>query len=296
MNEPQVLTIEGAFKHLMTQGQAGNNIFYEKGYGVIVDAKNFFTPFVARNTPFSIDDYRMGLVKRGKLCVMVNLKELEVSAGTLIFVTPGTIGEPLWCSDDFEIDGLGFPADLFRLAHYDHLPELFNGQRRDGQLVLANEEVELVDSLFHTLFRIVKSKPMSMSTTLAMVSTITNLYQHLFSIHAGDVSVPDSYPSVFDRFIALVNKHYREQHQLSFYADKMCMSERYLSTLVRQQSGKTAKEWIDRAIITTAKVMLRHGNHTLVEITEALNFTNVSFFCKYFKRLAGMTPGEYRNE
>ncbi len=296
MNEPQVLTIEGAFKHLMTQGQVGNNIFYEKGYGLIVDAKNFFTPFVARNTPFSIDDYRMGLVKRGKLCVMVNLKELEVSAGTLIFVTPGTIGEPLWCSDDLEIDGLGFPADLFRLAHYDHLPELFNGQRRDGQLVLANEEVELVDSLFHTLFRIVKSKPMSMSTTLAMVSTITNLYQHLFSIHAGDVSVPDSYPSVFDRFIALVNKHYREQHQLSFYADKMCMSERYLSTLVRQQSGKTAKEWIDRAIITTAKVMLRHGNHTLVEITEALNFTNVSFFCKYFKRLAGMTPGEYRNE
>ncbi len=296
MNEPQVLTIEGAFKHLMTQGLVGNNIFYEKGYGVIVDAKNFFTPFVARNTPFSIDDYRMGLVKRGKLCVMVNLKELEVSAGTLIFVTPGTIGEPLWCSDDLEIDGLGFPADLFRLAHYDHLPELFNGQRRDGQLVLAKEEVELVDSLFHTLFRIVKSKPMSMSTTLAMVSTITNLYQHLFSIHAGDVSVPDSYPSVFDRFIALVNKHYREQHQLSFYADKMCMSERYLSTLVRQQSGKTAKEWIDRAIITTAKVMLRHGNHTLVEITEALNFTNVSFFCKYFKRLAGMTPGEYRNE
>lgn len=295
MNEPQPLTLEEAFRHLMSQGLISNNIFYEKGYGVIVDAKNFFKPFIARKTPFSIDDYRLGLVKRGRFCVMVNLKELNVSAGTLIFVTPGTIGEPLWCSDDFEIDGLGFPADLFRLAHNDHLPELFSGRQRDGQLVATKEETELVDVLFHTLFGIVKSKPMSMPTTLAMVSTITNLYQHLFSLHAGEVKGPSSNTSVFDRFIALVNQHYREQHQLSFYADKMCMSERYLGTLVRQQSGKTAKEWIDMAIITTAKVMLRHGNHSVQEITETLHFTNASFFCKYFKRLAGMTPGEYRN-
>ena len=74
-----------------------------------------------------------------------------------------------------------------------------------------------------------------------------------------------------------------------------CSSQPYLSRVVQQESGVYAKEWIDRAVITEAKVMLRHSNLPIARIAEKLNFSNPSFFNKYFKRLAGVTPSAFRN-
>ena len=67
-----------------------------------------------------------------------------------------------------------------------------------------------------------------------------------------------------------------------------------MSTLVKQVSGKAAKQWIDDAMITRAKVALRHSDKTVAEIAEEMNFPNPSFFCKYFKRLTGLTTQSYR--
>ena len=60
--------------------------------------------------------------------------------------------------------------------------------------------------------------------------------------------------------------------------------------MVRQASGITAKEWIDRAVITQAKILLRHSELSVLEISEELGFANPSFFSKYFRRLTGLTP------
>ena len=100
--------------------------------------------------------------------------------------------------------------------------------------------------------------------------------------------------NIFNRFLQLVNDYCHNERHLSFYAGRICVTERYLSTVIRQTSGITAKEWIDRAVITAAKVMLKHSDMQIAEITERLNFSTPSFFCKYFKRLTGETPQEYR--
>lgn len=100
--------------------------------------------------------------------------------------------------------------------------------------------------------------------------------------------------TLFDRFIYLVNRHSDREHQLSYYAERMCLTERYLGTVIRQASGVTAKEWIDRSLITCAKIELRHTQKSVAQIAEELSFPNSSFFSKYFKRLTQMTPLEYR--
>lgn len=99
---------------------------------------------------------------------------------------------------------------------------------------------------------------------------------------------------LFDTFIRLVNSHGKHERKLSFYADKMCITPRYLGISVKQASGITAKEWIDRAVMTHAKVMLKYSNKLVAEIAYELNFPSVSFFCKYFKLATGLTPQEYR--
>jgi AraC-like DNA-binding protein len=74
----------------------------------------------------------------------------------------------------------------------------------------------------------------------------------------------------------------------------MCLTERYLGTVVRQASGITAKEWIDRALVTRIKIELRHTDKSVAQISDEMKFPNPSFFSKYFRRLTGMTPLEFR--
>ena len=82
--------------------------------------------------------------------------------------------------------------------------------------------------------------------------------------------------------------------RLAFYAEKLCITSRYLGTVILNESGVGAKEWIDRAVISTAKVLLRHSDKQTTQIADELNFPNASFFCKYFKRLTRLTPQQYR--
>lgn len=76
--------------------------------------------------------------------------------------------------------------------------------------------------------------------------------------------------------------------------DRLFVTDRYLSSLVSQVSQVSAKEWIDRALIAKAKVALRHSDITSTQLSDELNFPNTAFFCKYFKRIVGCTPTEYR--
>ena len=100
--------------------------------------------------------------------------------------------------------------------------------------------------------------------------------------------------TIFDRFLQLVTQHCAEHHQIGYYADRMCLTERYLTTVIRQTSGTTAKDWIDRALITRIKIELRHTDKSAAQIADEMHFANPSFFSKYFRRLTGMTPGEYK--
>ena len=81
---------------------------------------------------------------------------------------------------------------------------------------------------------------------------------------------------------------------MSFYADKMFLTAKHLSTVVKEISGKTVGEWIDELVILEAKALLNSSSMNIQEIADRLNFANQSFFGKYFKHYTGMSPKEYR--
>ena len=99
---------------------------------------------------------------------------------------------------------------------------------------------------------------------------------------------------LFDTFIRLVNSYGKHERKLSFYADKMCLTPKYLSKLVKTASGKSAPDWIDSFVILEAKNMLRYSDIPIKEIVSRLNFPNPSTFHKFFKLKTGMTPLQYR--
>ncbi len=100
---------------------------------------------------------------------------------------------------------------------------------------------------------------------------------------------------IFQRFIGEVEKHYRKERSVKFYADLLCISPKYLSTVIYKISQQLAGEWIDAYVILEAKTLLKSGKLTIQQISEQLNFSNQSFFGKFFKRCAGMSPKDYMN-
>jgi len=88
--------------------------------------------------------------------------------------------------------------------------------------------------------------------------------------------------------------HYKEERSVSFYADKLCISSKYLSSLVKEVSDKNPVEWITQCVIFESKTLLKSTDMSIQQISDLLNFPNQSFFGKYFKRYCGMSPLQYK--
>jgi AraC-like DNA-binding protein len=98
-----------------------------------------------------------------------------------------------------------------------------------------------------------------------------------------------------DRFVNLVSEYFAQYRNVGFYADKLCMTPKYLSRVVREVTGRSAPEWIDSYVILEAKNLLKYSGLPIKEVVFKLNFPNQSVFYKFFKARTGMTPSEYRN-
>lgn len=292
---PKQLTVE-TMQDVMGGGEMmqNDNWFMNSEVGIMHGSPDIFRRLMMQDTPFAISDHRMGLIERGEVHAMVDLVERRLTAGTVAFIGPGTIVQPLNVSSDLVIKGLVlFPSFTLPFAT-EHLPTAFNGQTTNFQLHVEGEEFATASLLLDTMWE-VACHNYHRPTFAGLVMAVMNHWSHLYEKAGGQR--PNSSTNerdIFDRFVRLVNRHATQQHQISFYADHLCLTERYLGTIVRQASGSTAKEWIDRALVTRAKILLRHSDKTVVQISDELCFPNPSFFSKYFRRLTGMTPLEYK--
>ena len=268
--------------------------FINSELGMLYGDPSMFKLIIQQHKPpFIINDFRMGLIAKGQAVVRVNLVEKQLEPGMLLFVGPGTILHPVSYTDNLEIYGIG----LFDDFPMPQMPSTFNGQVRDFQVNASDAEITTARHIIDTIWHIVHQLDYNRQTVSCLVAAMMHLYDGVYQRHTDKLQASQSREqTIFDRFIQLVNQHCAEQHQIGYYADRMCLTERYLSTIIRQTSGVTAKEWIDRALITRIKVELMHTSKPVAQIADELHFPNPSFFSKYFKRVTGVTPGEYRVE
>lgn len=96
-------------------------------------------------------------------------------------------------------------------------------------------------------------------------------------------------------FVKLVRKYFRLEHNVRFYANKLCISPKYLSLVVKESTGRSAAEIIDEHLLLEAKNLLRFSGKNIQQVAYELNFSNQSSFGKYFKHLTGMSPSEFQN-
>ncbi len=273
-----------------------DSIFFNSELAIIHGDARVFHLIIQQSPPFIINDHRFGIITRGEGDVNFNLQDRHVSAGTLVYLCPGTIITPIRFSPDLEIYGLAiFPQFPMPFAQ-DQMPSAMNGQVRDFQLSVSESDIatarHILDSLWHLVCQTDYHRP----TATALVTALMHHYNQLYRRQTDQLLATRSREkNIFDRFLQLVNQHCNEHHQLVYYADRLCLTQRYLGTVVRQTSGSTAKDWIDRALVTRIKIELRHTEKSAAQIADDFHFANPAFFAKFFRRLTGMTPMEYRS-
>ena len=251
-----------------------------------------FVFFFSRKAPLLINDYRMGLVVKGEVHGRINLIERHIKAGMMAFIGPGSIVEPISVSPDLQIKGVALFRDLpFSVGR---VPALFNGSVRDFRMQVDTEQRALIEQIIESLWLMVHTQPFCREACDAVVASLMQYYNHLYGLDVERRLSPSHGTDIFNRFIQLVNSHVRQKHKIGYYADRMCLTQRYLGSVVHEVSGASAKEWIDRALVTEAKVVLKHSDKSVAQIAEDLHFPSPSFFSKYFRRLTGLTPAEYR--
>ena len=129
----------------------------------------------------------------------------------------------------------------------------------------------------------------------ATIYKVGDILTHYLTEHPEvDSPIHNRAEEYFRQFTELLGEHYKHERSVGFYARQLCITPKYLTTIIKRISGKSVSEWIDNYVILEAKTLLKYSNMSVQEIAYYLNFPNQSFFGSYFKRNAGMSPSQYK--
>lgn len=245
--------------------------------------------------PYRLTEGRILLMHAGYIRVRANLIEFTLSVKQLIVASPGTILQVLEVSNDCELEMLAFINSLMEGWQKETLLQMFLQGRLYVQLDLAEKEEKRIQQFFDMLWDVVHDETFPREIVRSLIAALFHqIYAYRMREMSEDKQQRTRQEEVFNRFLLLVNKYAIRERNIIFYAERLYLTPRYLSTLIRQTSGRTVMDWVNEAVVQEAKLLLRHSDKLVYQIADELNFPNASFFCKYFRRLTGKTPHEYR--
>ena len=252
-------------------------------------------PIYAAHEPYKLKHAAICICTAGHCSIKVNLQHYEIESPMLVTLMPGQIVEGIDYSPNF---------DSITIVLSKHFIDMLNLPGWQQQyMTLFNNPVNTisVDALRHLeIFYTILHKAASDEENPFRLQVMENLirvfyYGGVSKFRKFESSVTPIKNSIVERFMELVQEHYREERLIGFYADKLCITPKYLSKLVKENTGRSAGEWIDSYVILEARAMLQSSDMTIQQIAASLNFPNQSFFGKYFKRATGLSPKQYRS-
>ena len=257
--------------------------------------------------PCRFDCYMIVYCVKGALKLSVNLGEHDLKAGMLFFNQPGNImrinermGE---AGEDYHyvcvLFSKEFMSDLMldvnriftRNFSFVKHPCIKLEPHQDEQL---HQHADLMISLARS------NTPFLAECVRSILSSV---FYYMAGVWAQNTEAAEQVEgkstlksrALVDQFLELLQEYHTIHRNVGFYADKLCLTPKYLSRVIRDATGKSAPEWIDSYVILEAKNLLKHSGLAIKEIVFRLNFPNQSVFYKFFKARTGMTPTEYRN-
>lgn len=247
--------------------------------------------------PKIVEAVFVALCLNGSCELSINNHDYHFRKDDMCVCFSATVLQTLNKSPDFECMVLATNVEFIRNIEIPSISELFLTIRENPSIPLSKDEI----TFLHTYFRYInlayerKGYPYRIEVTrqllLALCYEVASIYQNGRSDIKRIYSHKDS---LFRKFIQLLSTKFITERRVSFYAQALCITPKYLSTIVKEVSQRSASEWINEYILQHAKLLLSTTSLTIQQISDELNFPNPSFFTQYFKRFTGKTPKEYR--
>lgn len=240
--------------------------------------------------PYRVGERRIVCALQGAATYRVNLLQYIIHAGEVAVVPAQSIVLLERADEDFAAEVLAVSEQLdgFTAKPIEEVVVLALKEQDRERIALYIHLIAQQLSRSSTPEAVVGHLATSLWMDLGELCRRTTAKQEATHLTRGD--------ELFKRFIALVTTHGTQEHTIAFYADRLCVTPNHLSAVIRQQSGQTVQDWINRRILQEAQVLLLHTDMTVYAIAEELHFSDVTVFNRYIKKHLGLSPRVYREK
>lgn len=252
--------------------------------------------------PCRIDAFIIGVGTEGETSVSFNLHEFRLKKDSMFIFTPKNILQ-VNSQQYFKADVIAISPDFMRRINIDikNMMPLFLKFVENPTLALTPEESRSMRGMIAQIERETRGPETHFSFDIvsgliaATIYKVGDIMYHYLAEHPeGQNNSHNRAEEYFKQFTHLLGEHFREERSVGFYARQLCITPKYLTTLIKHISGQSVSEWIDNYVILEAKTLLKYSTMSIQEIAYYLNFPNQSFFGSYFKRNTGMSPSQYK--
>lgn len=262
---------------------------------VVTDGETLPASFTY-NQPNMLDGVAFCVCVAGSARLRINSRVCDVTPGTVVTILPNHIVEPLERTGDLRLRMLVFSLDMVYDLHLQI--DAVKAAGSNPCIRVSDEEMGVLLSMHDLVMALclreddAHNRAVLRSMFATLILQLEALYGRAARIETG--SYISRAEELTEHFMKMLVQHYKSERSPSFYADKLCVTTKYLSQTVRQATGETVYAWINKIVMVGAKNMLRTTDMSVLQVSEELNFPNPSFFGRFFKRHAGITPLEYK--
>ncbi|MEG1611068.1 MAG: helix-turn-helix transcriptional regulator [Alistipes sp.] len=252
------------------------------------------------SSPVMIDGFTSIIMMSGEATISIDMQTYQVKPNMIVFFNPDSIIRTIKCSPDAAAYCLAFSKSFVNEIQIDLSTSLPIYMRFGKAPVLAVTEQDVAE--IRQLFRLIKTMLQSdkeryrheiirtLFTTIFYIITEINQREQPNERKQGRCEI------LFEEFMTLLEQYHKQERNVRFYSKEMNITPKYLSTIAKDLSGKTAARWIDESVILEAKTLLKYSGMSIQEIAYHLNFSTQSFFGKYFKQHTGTSPSRYKRK
>lgn len=252
--------------------------------------------------PSRLNALIIGVGTEGETSLTSNLQEFRLKKDSLFIFSPKHILQ-VQSNNRFKAHLIVIAPDFLKRINIDtkRMMPLFLQFSSLPCMELTHAESQSLRSFISMVEQELKGSETDFSSEIiggliaATIYKVGDILTHYLTEHPEvDSPIHNRAEEYFRQFTELLGEHYKHERSVGFYARQLCITPKYLTTLIKRISGKSVSEWIDNYVILEAKTLLKYSNMSVQEISYYLNFPNQSFFGSYFKRNAGMSPSQYK--
>ena len=246
------------------------------------------------------DQLTIILCTGGRKELQINFADYTLTPGSLAFIYPNSMWRPLATSSDFEAHYFSIQGTSAKewnaFIDLDTVFSLSSYIAKHPHTQLSLDETQVMTQYLNLLKSRYEADAQAIIIRFILSAFTLELNRIFTAREKSDRSKISRQEDILWKFLTLLKQYHKEERTVNFYADKMCISPKHLSSVIKQMSHKTAHEIIADFVTMTAKRLLKTTTMSIQEISDELNFANQSFFGKFFKQNTGQSPSAYRRK